>query len=85
MRRIPNPWIAAPSLLLGLLSGALGWVVTDLSCRRPAPGGGYTTCTGWMVLVGFASFAVATLGTAVILALAYRSLAEWREKAGDGF
>jgi hypothetical protein len=43
LRRRPNPWIAIPSLALGLIAGALGWIVTDVSCRQPDAAGGFTT------------------------------------------
>ena len=82
MRRRPNPWIALPSLGLGLLAGALGWIVTDVSCRQPDGGGGFTTCAGWAVLAAVVSFVAVTVGTALILILVYRSLAEWRESSG---
>lgn len=81
MKRRPNPWIAVPSLALGALAGALGWVVTDVSCRQPDVTGGFTTCTGWAVLAALASFVVVTIGVALILVLVYRSLAEWRESS----
>jgi len=79
VRRRPNPWIAIPSLALGLLAGALGWIVTDLSCRQPEAGGGFTTCVGWAALVAIVSFLAVTIGVALILVLVYRSLAEWQE------
>jgi hypothetical protein len=79
MRRRPNPWIAIPSLALGLLAGALGWVVTHVSCRQPDGAGGFSSCTGWAVLVAVASFIVVTVGVTLILVLVYRSLAEWKE------
>ena len=72
MRRRPNPWIAIPALIAGTLAGALGWVVTDVSCEA--------TCAGWAALVSVASFLVVTIGVVLILALVYRSLAEWNEK-----
>ena len=81
MRRRPNPWIAVPSLALGLLAGALGWVVTDVSCRQPDGAGGFSSCIGWAVLVAVGSFIVVTIGVALILVLVYRSLAEWRERS----
>jgi len=79
MRRRPNPWIAIPSLGIGLLAGALGWIVTEVSCRRPDSGGGFTTCAGWAALVAVVSFLAVTVGVALILVLVYRSLAEWQE------
>jgi len=81
LRRRPNPWITIPSLVLGALAAALGWIVTDVSCRVPDPGGGYTTCAGWATVVAIASFLAVTIGVALILVLVYRSLAEWREKS----
>jgi hypothetical protein len=78
MRRRPNPWIAVPALGLGLLAGALGWVVTDVSCRQPDASGGFTTCAGWAALVAVVSFLVVTVGVALVLVLVYRSIAEWR-------
>ena len=82
MRRRPNPWIALPSLILGVLAASLGWIVTDVSCRAPDGADGYTTCIGWAILVAVLSFLAVTVGVAVILVLVYRSLAEWRESGG---
>jgi hypothetical protein len=79
LRRRPNPWIAIPSLTLGLLAGALGWIVTDVSCRQPDGSGGFTGCSGWAALAAIVSFLVVTIGCALVLVLVYRSLAEWRE------
>ena len=59
---------------MGLLAGALGWVVTDVSCRQ-----GGSSCTGWSALIAIGSFAVVTVSVALVLVLVYRSLAEWRE------
>jgi hypothetical protein len=79
LRRRPNPWIAIPSLVLGLIAGALGWIVTDVSCRQPTGGGGFTTCYGWASLAAIVSFLVVTIGAGLVLVLVYRSLAEWRD------
>jgi hypothetical protein len=79
MRRRPNPWIAIPSLGIGLLAGVLGWIVTEVSCRQPDGGGGFTTCAGWAALVAVVAFLAVTVGVALILVLVYRSLAEWQE------
>lgn len=83
MTRRPNPWIALPSLALGALAGALGWVVTDVSCRQPSPSGVVSGCPGWAALIAVVSFLGATAGVAVLLVLVYRSLAEWREQRQD--
>lgn len=80
--RAPNPWIAIPSLLLGALAGLLGWVVTDVSCRQADSAGAISTCTGWAIVVATVAFVGVTVGVALVLVLAYRSLAEWREKSG---
>jgi hypothetical protein len=69
-----------PALALGVLAAALGWIITDVSCRVPDGAGGYTTCVGWAVVVALLSFLVVTIGVALILVLVYRSLAEWRER-----
>lgn len=78
MRRVPNPWIAIPALLLGLLAGALGWVVTDVSCSQ----GDGSPCPGWSVLWSAVAFLGVTIGVALVLVLVYRSLAEWHERSG---
>jgi hypothetical protein len=80
MRRLPNPWIAVPSLLMGLLAAGLGWVVTDVSCRQPDLNGVVTPCNGWAALAALVSFVAVTVGVSVLLVLVYRSLAEWRER-----
>lgn len=79
MRR-PNPWITIPALVLGLLAGALAWVVTDVSCRQPDPSGTIATCYGWAAFFAVISFLGATVGVTLLLVLVYRSLAEWRER-----
>ncbi|HUF15312.1 MAG TPA: hypothetical protein VMQ46_05445 [Acidimicrobiia bacterium] len=80
MSRLPNPWIAIPALSMGVLAAALGWVVTDVSCRQPDPSGVVTPCNGWAALVAALSFIAVTIGVAVLLVLVFRSLAEWRER-----
>ncbi|HEX6222478.1 MAG TPA: hypothetical protein VF115_15410 [Acidimicrobiia bacterium] len=79
-RRLPNPWIAIPSLVLGLIAAALGWVVTDLSCRQPDADGVISSCNGWAALFAVVSFVAVTIGVALLLVLVFRSLAEWRER-----
>lgn len=77
---MPNPWIAVPSLLLGVLAGLLGYMVTDVSCRQPDITGLTSSCTGWAVVIAAFSFLIVTVGVALVLVLVYRSLAEWRER-----
>lgn len=80
MRRLPNPWIAIPSLLAATLAGALGWVVTDLSCRQSGSPEAESSCSGWATLVSGVAFLAVGIGVALVLVLVYRSLAEWQEK-----
>lgn len=80
MRRRPNPWIAIPSLVLGLLAGALGYAVTDVSCRQPDITGLTSPCVGWALIIAIVSFIAVTIGVGLVLVLVYRSLAEWRER-----
>lgn len=80
MRRKPNPWIAVPSLALGILAAVLGYTVTDVSCRQPDITGLTSTCVGWAIVVGAASFVAVTIGVGLVLVLVYRSLAEWKER-----
>lgn len=76
MRRRPNPWIAIPAVIMGILAGALGWVVTDVSCRQEG-----NACGGWSAIIAVLAFISVTVGLALVLVLVYRSLAEWQEKA----
>ena len=80
MSRRPNPWIVVPSLLLGLLAAALGWVVTDVSCRQPETGGVTGSCYGWAAAISIVSFLVVTVGVTLLLVLVYRSIAEWQQR-----
>jgi hypothetical protein len=79
VRRRPNPWIAIPSVALGLLAGGLAWVVTSVSCELDNQISG---CVGWSLTLALASLVLVAIGTAVILVLVFQSLAEWRE-GGD--
>jgi hypothetical protein len=80
MRRRPNLWIVLPSLVLGALAAALGWVVTDVSCRQSGVPGLGGSCPGWSVFFAALSFLVVTVGVAILLVLVFRSLTEWRER-----
>ena len=42
--------------------------------------GKVTSCPGWALGIGVLSFLIVTVATALILALVYRSIAEWNEK-----
>lgn len=80
MTRRPNPWIAIPSLALGLLAAFLGYTVTDVSCRQPDLTGLTSPCVGWAIAIGAVSFVAVTVGVGLVLVLVYRSLAEWKER-----
>lgn len=80
MRRRPNPWIAIPSFLSGLLAAGLGYAVTDVSCRQPDISGLAGSCPGWAILAAMLSFVAVTIGVGLVLVLVFRSLAEWRER-----
>lgn len=69
-----------PSILLGALAAALGWVVTDVSCRQPEASGVVEGCPGWAALIAVVAFLAVAVGVAVLLVLVYRSLTEWRER-----
>lgn len=74
MRR-PNPWIVVPALGTGLLGGALGWMVTEVSCRNAGQ-----SCTAWAGFFATLSFLAVSIGVTLLLVLVYRSLAEWRQR-----
>lgn len=82
-RRRPNPWIMVPSVVAGLLAGALGWVITDVSCRVEVDGV-TQHCPGWSALVAGVAGLGALIGMMVVLVLVFRSLAEYREAAERG-
>jgi hypothetical protein len=70
--RLPNPWVAIP-VVLGLVGGGvIGGVITQLSC---APG----SCLGAAVGIGVVSALVVAAGIGVVVVLALRSIAEWRD------
>ena len=49
--RTPNPWIAIPSLVAGLISGWVGYVVTDVSCRVQLDDGTIESCPEWAISI----------------------------------
>jgi hypothetical protein len=78
-RKKPNPYLLVPSLVLGLLVGWMGFVITNISCRaeQPAPAPG---CPVTAALVGLGAFVLAAAGLLVVLALTARSIAEYRQQ-----
>ena len=82
-KRRPNPWIMIPSVVAGLLAGALGWAVTDVSCRVEVDGV-IQHCRGWSALVAGIAGIGAFVGMVVVLALVFRSIAEYRDATDRG-
>jgi hypothetical protein len=82
-RRRPNLWILIPSVVAGVLSGALGWAVTDVSCRVEVDGV-IQHCRGWSALVAIVAGVGALIGMMVVLVLVFRSIAEYREALDRG-
>ncbi len=72
-RRAPNPWVAVPTLLAAVLGGVLGWMVTRVNCLPER-------CTGTAVVVAIIAALIAGIGVLVVVVLAYRSIAEWRQR-----
>ncbi|MPZ53010.1 MAG: hypothetical protein GEU79_09810 [Acidimicrobiia bacterium] len=83
MRRRPNPWIVIPALIAGIVGGALGWVVTDVSCRVELDGGVIANCPGWSTLFAVVGALAGLIGMSVVMVLVFRSLGEWRSQQGD--
>jgi hypothetical protein len=81
--RIPNPWVLIPSLLAAVFGAAMGWIVTDVSCRVEAAGV-VTSCPGWSLTMAIFGFLVGGLGMGTLLVLVYRSIAEAREAKAAG-
>ena len=81
--RLPNPWIALPSVIVGLLGAWITYFVMDLSCRVEVDGA-VTSCTGLAAALAAVVFVVATIGMAVVLVLVYRSIAEYRDAQAKG-
>ena len=81
--KLPNPWIAIPSLLLGALGAWITYLVMELSCRVEVDDV-VETCTGLAASLAAMVFVLATIGMAVVLVLVYRSIAEYREATAKG-
>lgn len=71
MRRVPNPWVAVPSLLAGLAGGIVGFIVTNASC---APGNCRVVASLTAAIVGLGI----ALGVGVVAVLALKSFDEHR-------
>ena len=70
--RLPSPWVAVPVLLGTVAGGVIGYLVTEVSCS-PA------SCVAAAAGIGLVSAIASFFGIGVVVVLAARSLAEWRE------
>lgn len=82
-RRMPNPWILVPSLLIGALGAWITYLVMDVSCRVEVDGV-LETCTGLATSLAAVVFVLTTVGMAIVLVLVYRSIAEFRDAQDKG-
>lgn len=69
-RRLPNPWVAVPSLLAAAVGWFVGSSVAGLSCRPDS-------CTGDEILWGSVGAVIGFVGVLIVAVLVVRSLAEW--------
>lgn len=80
MRRLPTPWFLIPVLAAGVLGAVLGREVARVTCSF---GSGATEgaqgCPSFEWTAAIIGALVAAAGVAVVVNLALRSLAEWRE------
>lgn len=76
MRR-PNPWVAVPVVVATIAGAVIGFQVTRVSCA-PA------SCLPSATVTGLVSAAAAFFGVGVVVVLAVRSIAEWREQQDRG-
>ena len=80
-RRLPNPWIAIPALVGGVLAATIAYLVTDVSCRVQLADGTIQRCPVWSWSIGVVVFVGTVLGLMITLALVFRSIAESRTAA----
>ncbi len=76
MRRLPNPWFLVPSVVAGILGALLGKEIARVTCTFGSDSAG---CPGFELGAAIAGGVTAFLGVAVVVNLALRSIAEWRE------
>lgn len=70
--RLPNPWVGIPVALAAIGGAAVGYFVTAASC---AP----SSCVVPAIGVAVGSGLIAAIGVGVVVVLALRSLAEYRD------
>ena len=85
MRR-PNLWFIVPTVAAAVIGAVVGWRVAYVSCSvdPDAVAEGTRGCLGTEIAFGTLGAVVAFVGVGVVMVLAFRSLAEWREAAEQG-
>jgi hypothetical protein len=84
MRR-PNPWITIPALAAGILAGAIGWLVTSVTCMvEVAPNVFESSCPAWAAVISALAFVGVTVAMTVVMVLVARSIAEARAAEARG-
>lgn len=80
MRRLPTPWFLVPVLAAGVLGAVLGREVARVTCSFGSGAGDAAPgCPGFEWSAAIIGALVAAAGVAIVVNLALRSLAEWRE------
>jgi hypothetical protein len=74
-RRLPNPWVAIPTLVAAVIGAVLGWTVTTVQCLPES-------CSATAALFAGLGALATGAGVLVVVVLAYRSLGEWRRGRG---
>lgn len=70
--RIPNPWIAVPSLAGGAAGSFIAYTVAGAGCRSRG-------CLGTQIVWAVIGALIGLIGIGVVAVLAVLSLAEWAE------
>jgi hypothetical protein len=84
--RRPSLWFVIPTVAAAIIGAVVGWRVAYVSCSvdPDAVAEGTRGCLGTEIAFGTLGAVVAFLGVGVVMVLAIRSLAEWREAAEQG-
>ncbi len=81
MKHLPNPWFLVPALIAAAAGALVGRTIARVSCTIGPDSleAGTRGCLGWEIGTAIVVAIVAFVGVAVVLTLAFRSLAEWNE------
>jgi hypothetical protein len=82
VRRLPNPWFLIPVAIAALVGAVLGREVARVTCTFGSTDS--TGCPGLEISAAVVGGLVGLFGVAVMLVLAFRSIAEWREAQAKG-